>query len=90
MTYRESFLYGQIHTRVIPLTCIVHPVKKFFVFTCIIMLSGSICEHKIESPMFIWRDAITKFTQTPNNEHMMVMISIKSPIHPNIQSPIKG
>ena len=54
------------------------------------MLSGSILEYKMDSPMFIWRDAITKFTQTPNNEHMIVIISITSPIQPNMQSPIRG
>ena len=54
------------------------------------MLSGSILEYKIDSPVFIWRAAITRFTQTPNNEHMMVMISMISPIQLNIASPING
>ena len=66
------------------------PTVYQFLITCIMMLSASIPLCKIDSPIFIWRAAMTRLTQTPNKEHIIVMISIKSPIQPNMQSPISG
>ena len=43
-----------------------------------------------DNPIATWRAPIPKLVQTPNKVHIIDITSTISPIHPNIQSPIKG
>ena len=54
------------------------------------MLSESILESIKDNPIATWRAPIPKLVHTPNKVHIIDITSTISPIHPNIQSPIKG